>query len=232
MSEWWTYSLSDFLLFAPRTYWRLFELYNAAVVPLQAVGLIMGAALLWVSLRPTRLRLRAALAVLSLAWLWVGIAFLWRYYATINWAAPWLAGAFVVQATLLVVAGLVLRSRADAESVAATSLHATLLVTFAVAIWPLVGILDGRSWIGWEVFGVAPDPTAIGTLGMLLLLPRGPRYVLAILPAAWCVVSAATLWTMGAWQTGALVVALAAFAHGALAAPGLRTPAPLGPLNG
>ena len=28
MSEWWTYRLSDFLLYAPRTYFRLFELYN------------------------------------------------------------------------------------------------------------------------------------------------------------------------------------------------------------
>lgn len=232
MSEWWTYSLSDFLLFAPRTYWRLFELYNAAIVPLQAVGLIVGAALVRVSLRPTRLRLRIALGVLSLAWLWVGIAFLWRHYATINWAAPWPAGAFVVQAALLAGAGLALRSPAETASVAAASPHATLLVTFAVAIWPLVGSLDGRSWIGWEFFGVAPDPTAIGTLGLLLLLPRGPRYVLAIVPAAWCVVSAATLWAMGAWQTAAMVVALAIFAHGSVAAPKPGTTKPLGPLNG
>ena len=29
MSEWWTYRLSNFLLFSPRTYYRLFELYNS-----------------------------------------------------------------------------------------------------------------------------------------------------------------------------------------------------------
>ena len=33
MSEWWTYRPSDFLLFAPRTYYRLFELYNAEIWP-------------------------------------------------------------------------------------------------------------------------------------------------------------------------------------------------------
>ena len=38
MSEWWTYSLSDFLLFSPRTYYRLFELYNVAIWPLQLVS--------------------------------------------------------------------------------------------------------------------------------------------------------------------------------------------------
>ncbi len=35
MSEWWTYTLSDFLLFSARTYYRLFELYNRDVWPAQ-----------------------------------------------------------------------------------------------------------------------------------------------------------------------------------------------------
>ena len=42
MSEWWTYSLSDFLLFSPRTYYRLFELYNADIWPAQIVSLALG----------------------------------------------------------------------------------------------------------------------------------------------------------------------------------------------
>ena len=35
MSEWWTYRPEDFLLFSPRVYWRMFELHNAALWPLQ-----------------------------------------------------------------------------------------------------------------------------------------------------------------------------------------------------
>ena len=38
MSEWWTYTLSDFLLFSPRTYYRLFELYNDEIWPAQIAG--------------------------------------------------------------------------------------------------------------------------------------------------------------------------------------------------
>ncbi len=45
MSEWWTYSLSDFLLFSPRTYYRLSELYNIAIWPAQIVMLALGVAL-------------------------------------------------------------------------------------------------------------------------------------------------------------------------------------------
>jgi hypothetical protein len=35
MPEWWTYTLSDFLLFSPRAYYRLIERHNAAVWPWQ-----------------------------------------------------------------------------------------------------------------------------------------------------------------------------------------------------
>ena len=43
MSEWWTYSLTSFLLFSARTYYRLFELYNADVWPLQIATLAVAA---------------------------------------------------------------------------------------------------------------------------------------------------------------------------------------------
>ncbi len=46
MSEWWTYRLEDFLLFSPRVYWRMFELHNEAVWPLQIATLLLGAAIL------------------------------------------------------------------------------------------------------------------------------------------------------------------------------------------
>ena len=42
MTEWWTYRLSDFALFSPRVYYRLFELHNQALWPLQIVTLALG----------------------------------------------------------------------------------------------------------------------------------------------------------------------------------------------
>ena len=45
MSEWWTYRPSDFLMFAPDTYWRLFELHNAAWWPLGLLANVLVLAL-------------------------------------------------------------------------------------------------------------------------------------------------------------------------------------------
>ena len=52
MSEWWTYRLSNFLLFSPRTYDRLFELYNAAIWPAQAAAFLVGLVILFFQNRP------------------------------------------------------------------------------------------------------------------------------------------------------------------------------------
>jgi len=58
---------------------------------------------------------------------------------------------------------------------------------------------------------IAPDPTAIATLGLLALAVRSRWTVLlCAAPALWLAVSAATLLAMGAWQGWAVLAALLA----------------------
>ena len=46
MSDWLSYTPSDFLLFSARTYYRLFELYNRAIWPGQILALMLGLVIL------------------------------------------------------------------------------------------------------------------------------------------------------------------------------------------
>ena len=195
MSEWWTYSLSDFLLFSPRTYYRLFELYNAAMWPLQILALALGVALLGLLLRDTAWRGRAIAAILAACWLWVAWAYLWQRYDTINWAASYFAVGFAIEALLLIWMGIV-RDRLGFLSGAGPVGAAGLCIfLFALVGYPLIGPLNGRPWRQAEIFGLAPDPTAIAALGVLVAAHR-PRWSLLIIPLIWCAISAATLWTM------------------------------------
>ena len=173
MSEWWTYSLSDFLLFSPRTYYRLFDLYNADLWPAHVLALAIGLAILALMVRGGDDRWsRVAGGLLGACCLWVAWAFLFNRYATINWSATWFGGLFVVQAVLLALAG----AAGGVESGSRLRrLGAVALFTFALLIQPLIGPLMGRPWTQAEVFGMAPDPTALGTLGFALLAPRAFR---------------------------------------------------------
>src|SRR5262249_25476480 len=102
MSEWWTYRLSDFLMFAPRTYYRLFELYNTEIWPLPILTLPPGAAMLWMIWRGGTMSGHVAGVILGAAWLFVGWAYHWQRYMDINWGAEYYAAGFAVEGLLLI----------------------------------------------------------------------------------------------------------------------------------
>lgn len=198
MPEWWSYRLSDLLLFSPRTYHRLFELYNAAIWPAQAVSVLLGLLMLVLLRRGGTVAGPAVAAILAACWAWVAIAFHLDRYASINWGASWLAAGFLAQAALLVWAGAIGGRLSVTPRLDAVGRAGVGIFLFALLAQPAIGLLLGRTWRQAEIFGVAPDPTAIGTLGLLLALAGPGRWLLMILPALWCAATGATLWAMSA----------------------------------
>ena len=212
MPEWWTYSLTDFLLFSPRTYYRLIERHNLAIWPAQLVTLALGVAIAALLQRPTGGRSRAIAGMVALLWAWVGGIFVAGRYATINWTASYFAGLFAAEVLLLgwlgvAKAGLRFGWRRDAAG-----LLGAVLFTGSVALYPLLAPVLGRGWTQSEVFGIAPDPTVLGTLGLLLMADGTPRSRWALLapPMVWCLVSGTTLWAMGSPEKWILLPAAVA----------------------
>ena len=195
MPEWWTYSLSDFLMFSPRTYYRLFELHNAAVWPAQLLAIALGIAILALLRRAEVWAGRAVAAILAACWLWVAWAYFFLRYADISLAGRYFAIGFAAEALLIAWVGIV-RSRLRFQAPAGTVRTAGVCIfLYALLVHPLLAPFTGRPWLQAELFGVAPDPTAIGTLGVLVTAQRRHWGLLA-LPLLWCAVSGATLWTM------------------------------------
>lgn len=219
MSEWWSYRPEDFLLFSPRVYWRLFELHNAALWPGQFAAVAALAILVWLAATRPDGHGRFIAAALAVAWAFVGWSFVWNRYATINWAAEYLAPLFALQVLLLAFAAVFGDLRGRRHDVTAV---AGWLLVVAAAAQPLLAPATGRGWPTAEVFAIAPDPTAIATLGLILTL-RGPMvWALAPVPLSWCALSALTLSTMdepAAWlPLAACLLTLAALATRAITA--------------
>src|SRR5258707_3483029 len=100
MSEWWTYSLSDFLLFSPHTYYRLFELYNLAVWPWHVLAIVLGLAV-FVFGRRGRARQGSTHAAILATWrLFVARAYLPPRYRSINLAAQVFAASYTYKELL------------------------------------------------------------------------------------------------------------------------------------
>jgi hypothetical protein len=197
MSQWWTYSLSDLLMFSAKTYYRLLELYNRDIWPAQLAGAACALGVLFCTTRRGRPAARVAAALLAASWLWVGWAYHAERYATINTAAPGFAAAFVVEALLLLWLGTVRGRLAIAPLRDGVRRPALGLLAFALLGYPLLAAANGRPWLQMEMFAVAPDPTALATLGVLALT-RPLLPLLWPIPLLWCFISGATLWTMHA----------------------------------
>jgi hypothetical protein len=219
MSEWWTYAPADFLLFSPRVYYRLFELYNRSYWPVAVVSFALGLGMFLLLLRPTRASHRLIPVILGALWIWIAWAFFVERYASINWAAVYVAPAFALQGVALVWAGAVSGKLKFAASRELPDVVALALFAFNVIGYPFVAAVMGRSWLSAEIFGLAPDPTALATLALLALAHGGVRWPLLIIPLIWCLVTGLTLWTMEAGDffvapVGALIALAVALIRG------------------
>ncbi|WP_331376835.1 DUF6064 family protein [Sinorhizobium chiapasense] len=194
MSEWWTYTPGDILMFSPRVYFRLIERYNQEFWPLQLAFVIGVLAIMVLAAKPVRSARAALLPAFAVAWAFCAWQFLWLRYSTINWGATYAAIAFFLQAGLLVLLSF---NTSHAITVSRWRRYGgTVLALFGLLVHPLLALLATRSLAAAETFGMMPDPTAITTLGTVLAI-RGRRLLLLLpIPLLWCAFSGMTLLAM------------------------------------
>ena len=196
MSDWLTYAPQDFLLFSPRVYYRLIELHNEALWPLQLAALALGLLVLFASLRGGPAASRVVFAILGALWMWIAWSYLWERYASINWAVAYAAPLFAAQGLALIWCGAIREKLRLAPVTGLVSAATAVLLATAVIAYPLIAPLMGRPWTAAETFGIFPEPTALATLAVLAGVPRGGA-LLMIIPFLWCALASEILWLLG-----------------------------------
>lgn len=190
----------------------VFAAYNAAIWPfhLVAYGLGMVAATAIFMPRPGLVRL--AFAALAVLWAFTGIGYHLTFFARINPIAPVFAAFFVVQGVLFLASAirpgdLRLQVGKDFRSIAGL-----LAIIYALAIYPVLGIWAGHGLMAGPMFGVAPCPTTIFTIGVLLIA-RGTWVIwLSIIPFLWSLIGLAAAIQLGIPEDLAMPVAGAVLA--------------------
>lgn len=212
MSNWQTYRLEDFVPFTPEVHWRLLERVNETFWPLHVFTVALGIAALLLALRGSP---RIALILLAPAWLTSGIIFHLTYYAELNWAAPYFGWAFITQAAvLLAMAAFTNPNKPGNPPGKITIWIGSTITVLGLLAYPLIAATVGPGPTHAETYGLHPDPTAIATLGILIITLRRPIAWLAIpVPLLWCLVATLTLvaletaWAVLPLAAGAVVAA-------------------------
>ncbi len=192
IADWRTYSVEDFIPFTADVYFRLIERTNEAAWPLHVLTLIGGLAAAMLLVRGGG---RTAGALLALAWLWPGGVFLLQRYSELNWAGDYFGWAFLGQAVVVFCCALVGRFKWEGfRRFGLAEWAGFALFVYGLAAYLFWAPVAGGGWAEAEVFGVHPDPTAVATIGFVLVAAgRWSGWICWVIPALWCLVSALTL---------------------------------------
>ena len=195
----------------------LYTQYNTAVWPAQVIALAAALAVVWLAVSPQPWSGRVLGAILAAGWLWCGTVFFLGYMASLDFMAPIYGWAFIAEAVLLLWV-LVWRGGTLRAVVGVAGGFALLLAAAAIFGLPLVSGLTGPGFAAAGVVGVAPAPTVLLTLVVLLLVEGRSRWLLSAIPVLWAAVAAVTGWVLGVPEylalAGLAVAAVAGMAAG------------------
>jgi hypothetical protein len=195
------------LPFTAAQFLEVFEHYNRVIWPAQIAAYLAGAALIALIVARSPYAGRIGAVVLGAMWLANGIGYHLGYFVEINRAALVFGGMFVLQAVLIGWLGLVERRLEFAWRADAAGWIAGVLVAYSMLAYPILGMAFGHVYPRAPMFGVAPCPTTIFTLGVLLLArPAAPAWLFAI-PLAWAALGGSAAFLLGITQDLGLIAA-------------------------
>lgn len=195
------------LPFTAEVFFSVFEQYNRAIWPAQVIAYGLGLIALVATFRPAPGSDRLIGAVLATGWVWMGVVYHFGHFATINFIAPLFGVLFVIQG-LLFAWTVTLRGKVAFRFGAGVLGWAGLgLAIFAMLIYPIIGWFAGHGWPRTPMFGVAPCPTTIYTMGMLLLTAGRTPLHLVVIPVLWSLIGGSAAWLLGVWEDIALPLA-------------------------
>jgi hypothetical protein len=199
--------------FSQDAFFDLFAEYNETIWPLHIFVFIAGLICVLAVLRPSKTSMMAICILLAAIWLINGVGYHLLHFYRINPAANLFGALFVFEAlvlasTPLFAPGLRFSFEKDFKSVIAFT-----LIVFAVVLYPALSYLAGHNYPRMPVFGVAPCPTVIFTIGILLTGGdwRTVR-LLMIAPVIWALVGGSAAFLLGVTQDFTLFAAVLAYA--------------------
>lgn len=194
------------LPFTTEQFLQLFRDYNTTFFPVQILFYLLACAVIFFSVKRTHHADQIINGFLGFFWLWMGIAYHLLFFTAINKAAYAFGGIFILQGLLFFYYGVVKQKLSYHFTPSISGVLGVILVTFALAIYPLLGHSFGQVYPEVPTFGL-PCPTTIFTFGILLWSERTFPKIILVIPLGWSLLGFSAALTLGIKQDIALVIA-------------------------
>ncbi|MCC7425377.1 MAG: hypothetical protein IT557_00585 [Alphaproteobacteria bacterium] len=186
------------LPFTTDAFFALFAEYNRTLWPTHVATWGLGLIALAPLLRRDRAGVASAVAAGALALLWAvnATAYHLAFFTRINPAAWGFGALFLAQAAVFAMLGVAGSRLRFAWRGGAAGLAGAVAILYALVAYPLIGWALGHGWPGAPVFGMAPCPTVIFTIGLLLCAERPLPALAAVIPLLWAVIGGSASWLL------------------------------------
>ena len=195
------------LPFTVEQFFAVFATYNTAIWPAQVFAYAFGLLAVGALWSENLIGKRLILSTLAILWGWNGIAYQFVFFAPINPAAKGFAAIFVLQAILFAASSIAQNNLRFKVRLGLRSVLGLGFILYALLIYELLGYAAGHGLMKGPLFGVAPCPTTIFTIGMLLMADGGLVVWLAVIPVVWSLVGSSAAVLLGVPEDLGLAVA-------------------------
>lgn len=194
------------LPFTSEQFFSVFEQYNRAVWPTQIFLTLLALAAVVLAIVRRGSAGKIISGILAFLWSWVGIAYHYTYFTSINPAAYFFALLNVVQGIVFLVVGVIgarifFNYRTDLYGVTGT-----IFITYALILYPALGFALGHVYPKAPTFGL-PCPTTIFTFGVLLWTSRKIPKVVLVIPFLWSLIGSSAALALGMREDFGLLAA-------------------------
>jgi len=183
----------------------VFDAYNRTLWPAAILTWLLTAATIAALYRRGPRASRLVAAVLAFHWGWAGIAYHLAFFRSINPAAALFGAMFILQAALFLRRGVLGSQLSFQPTSSFWGRVGGALIAYSL-LYPALGLALGLTYPRFPSFGV-PCPTAILTVGLLLLAPRREVRLLGAIPVLWAAVGGSAAVLLNIRADFALVVA-------------------------
>lgn len=169
-------------------YLAIYTSYNSALwftSPLLIAGAVAAAYLAFRKPGPaTNVIVKVILAAL---WTYTALAFFGLFFGPVNPSGYTMGAFFLLMAGILIADIFIKRLDFDPGFNEYMTYGGLAIIVCGIAVYPLLGLVLGRAWPGFPIFG-DPGTLSIFTIGILLLTVKNSRMGYFMVPLLWSLV--------------------------------------------
>ncbi|MGD8565242.1 MAG: DUF6064 family protein [Candidatus Bathyarchaeota archaeon] len=196
-------------------FFTILKTYNETIWIITIFTYILGLLAIYLSAKKIKHSGKIISSILGFLWLWSGIVFHIMFYGPtdVEFLGQTMSGVwyfsgilFIIQGVLFLVIGVIRDSLSFQIKKNPCSIIGSIFVIYSMVIYSAIGLITGYVYPEYPIFGTAPCPVSIFTVGLLLFSDKKIPIYISIIPLIWAIMGFMPVFELSVWADIGLIL--------------------------